>query len=371
MTGSATSTARFISIPLSHYCEKARWALDRVALPYHEEAHVPLLHRLATMRHHGGSVPMLVQGSTRFTDSSSILRHADSIGSGERLYPLDDARRAEVDTWVLRFDEELGPHVRRWAYGHLLGDTELVRDLWSVGVERWEAGFVPVILPIARRLIRKGYGVTAASALRSLERVHRILSLVDQRLREGRRFLVGECFTAADLTFAALAAPALFPVGCRAALPALERVPAAMRGEIMRLRDSPAGVFVQRLYSEERTSRPSITMNAKTAYKVLTATEWTALEADKFYGAPIDRTDGFIHLSTAAQLTETVDRHFSGREGLIIAAIDLMALGDSVRWEPSRHGQLFPHVYAPLVRDVVRSWGPMERGADGSVRLPD
>ena len=106
------------------------------------------------------------------------------------------------------------------------------------------------------------------------------------------------------------------------------------------------------------------------AYKVLAADEWAALAAGSFQGAPIDKADGFIHLSTAAQLTETVDRHFSGQKDLVIAAIDLAALGQSVRWEPSRHGQLFPHVYAPLTLKVVIAWCAVERLDGGTVRLP-
>src|SRR3984957_11392312 len=110
-------------------------------------------------------------------------------------------------------------------------------------------------------------------------------------------------------------------------------------------------------------------MTDKTAYKVLTADEWAALNAGAFEGAPIDKADGFIHLSTASQLTETVDRYFSGQKGLVIAAIDLAALGDGVRWEPSRNGQLFPHVYASLMRKAVIAWGPLERCANGTVRV--
>jgi len=111
-------------------------------------------------------------------------------------------------------------------------------------------------------------------------------------------------------------------------------------------------------------------MTDETAYKVLTADDWHALKVGAFRGAPIDRADGFIHLSTASQLTETVDRHFSGQQGLIIAAIDLAALGEAVRWEPSRHGQLFPHVYAPLTLKAVMAWCRLERQPDGAVRLP-
>jgi len=111
-------------------------------------------------------------------------------------------------------------------------------------------------------------------------------------------------------------------------------------------------------------------MTENIAYKVLSADEWLALNAGKFPGAPIDIADGFIHLSTASQLAETIDRHFAGRNDLVIAAIDLPALGDSVRWEPSRHGELFPHVYAPLSREAIIGWCPHERNSSGAVRLP-
>jgi uncharacterized protein (DUF952 family) len=111
-------------------------------------------------------------------------------------------------------------------------------------------------------------------------------------------------------------------------------------------------------------------VNDQTAYKILTADQWAALEADAFSGAPIDQADGFVHLSTAAQLAETLDLHFSGQSGLVIAAIDLILLGHAVRWEPSRQGQLFPHVYARLTLDAVIAWCPVERDSTGAVRLP-
>lgn len=107
------------------------------------------------------------------------------------------------------------------------------------------------------------------------------------------------------------------------------------------------------------------------AYKVLTADEMAMLERDgSFAGAPVDLADGFIHLSTAAQLTETVDRHFAGQDDLWVAAVDLDANGAAVRWEPSRGGQLFPHLYAPLLLETVFAYSQLEREPDGSVRLP-
>lgn len=107
------------------------------------------------------------------------------------------------------------------------------------------------------------------------------------------------------------------------------------------------------------------------AYKVLTAEQMAVLLKDGvFLGAPIDFADGYIHLSTAEQVTETVDKHFAGQTGLHVAAVDLTALGDAVKWEPSRGGQLFPHIYAPLPLSAVTAHMPLARGSDGAVLLP-
>lgn len=107
------------------------------------------------------------------------------------------------------------------------------------------------------------------------------------------------------------------------------------------------------------------------AYKVLTADEMDALEHEgSFAGAPVDLADGYIHLSTADQLAGTIDKHFAGQEGLHLVAVDLEALGKAVKWEESRGGMLFPHIYAPLTLDVVLDYGPLEYHADGTIRLP-
>jgi len=82
------------------------------------------------------------------------------------------------------------------------------------------------------------------------------------------------------------------------------------------------------------------------------------LEADGvFAGAPIDLADGYIHLSVAEQLTETVDKHFAGQTDLHVAAVDLMILGDAVKWEASRGGRLFPHSDAALPLNAVLAYG--------------
>lgn len=247
-----TTPAVLITIPLSHYCEKARWGLDRVALPYREEPHAPLLHRLATMRNDGGTVPVLAHHQLRLIDSNDILVHADAARGGDVLYPRDAAHRHEVEEWVRSFDTVLGPHTRRWAYAHLLTDKPLLRSLWSQAAPKIETTLLAALAPLARRLVRATYNITPKTAQHSLDRVRGIFQQVGQRLADSNRFLVGDKFTAADLTFASLAAPVVLPPEYRGVQPAIDAVGPAMREEILRFRNTDAGRFALRLFSEER-----------------------------------------------------------------------------------------------------------------------
>lgn len=95
-------------------------------------------------------------------------------------------------------------------------------------------------------------------------------------------------------------------------------------------------------------------MNPATAFKILTAEQWAQFQADGvFHGAPVDIADGYIHLSAADQVQGTLDKHFAGQQGLVIAEVDLASLGDLVRWEVSRGGALFPHIYGTLPMAAV------------------
>lgn len=111
-------------------------------------------------------------------------------------------------------------------------------------------------------------------------------------------------------------------------------------------------------------------MTPATAFKVLTADQLAVLEAGSFDGAPVDIADGYIHLSTFDQLTETVDKHFVGQDGLHVAEVDIDVLGDAVKWEASRGGQLFPHLYGALPLDAVVAYGPLHRDGAGKVQRP-
>ncbi|MGD0641672.1 MAG: DUF952 domain-containing protein [Roseiarcus sp.] len=101
-------------------------------------------------------------------------------------------------------------------------------------------------------------------------------------------------------------------------------------------------------------------------FKIVGVEEWRAAEAaGVFAGAAVDRADGYIHFSTAAQAPETAAKWFKGRGDLVLAAVDADALGPALRWEPARGGALFPHLYAPLPLDAVVWTRPLPLGEDG------
>jgi uncharacterized protein (DUF952 family) len=105
-------------------------------------------------------------------------------------------------------------------------------------------------------------------------------------------------------------------------------------------------------------------------YKILSREEWILAQvAGVFEGSAADRRDGFIHFSTAAQAAETARRHFAGQSDLVILEVEAAELGAALRWEPSRGGDLFPHLYGLLPADRVRTVTEAPLGADGAPDL--
>ncbi|MBN8984835.1 MAG: DUF952 domain-containing protein [Xanthobacteraceae bacterium] len=107
-------------------------------------------------------------------------------------------------------------------------------------------------------------------------------------------------------------------------------------------------------------------------YKICPASAWREAERHGVYdGSADDKRDGFIHFSTAAQLAETARKHFAGQIGLFLIAVDADALGDALRWEPSRNGDLFPHLYEALDLGAVTTVYDLPVRADGGHDIPE
>ena len=242
-----------ISLPLSHYCEKARWGLDRAGIAYREEPHVPLLHRLHTARFGGASVPLLVTPHTALTDSGAILDWAHQHRRTHQLFPDDPRLTSEAIEIERMLDSQLGPQARRWAYGHLLPDRRILAQHFRHGTPKIERMLAPSIVYLARPLIRRGYGVSPERVQRSLNRCQDVFRRISERLSDGRQYLVGSAFGAADLTFAALAAPLLLPERFGGSIPSVDEVPDRMRTEVLAMRSTLAGEFALQMYQDHRT----------------------------------------------------------------------------------------------------------------------
>lgn len=270
--------SRLITIPVSHYCEKTRWALTRLKIPFIEERHMPPFHRFATRRIvkrsssdempeiernmsplnrfiaqqvGGQSVPVLITQMEILKDSDEILRYVDAIAPQElKLYPTNPEHRQQVEDLVYSFDSILGPAVRLWAYFYIMDLPSLLQPLWCEGVPWFERLLFPIVFPWMRSNVLQMYTINEATAITAYKSICEAFERVDNLLADGRTYLVGDHFSAADLTFATLAAGVVMPPDYGVAFPDVRELPDSMMTNIQQFRETVGGKFVFRLYQE-------------------------------------------------------------------------------------------------------------------------
>lgn len=248
------SRPRLITLALSPYNDFARWSLDRAGISFDEERKPLVLHTLASRRVGGkGTTPVLLTDEETIGDSVEISEWADRHSNGRgNLYPGGE-QGDEVRALVKHFSEDLGTQTRPLFWAALIDDLPLANRLWSQGLSRRAARVQPWVLRLTKPAIRRSLEVKADTVETAPARIREIFDEVRGRL-ERRPHLVGDRVTAADLSFAAMAAPALMPpAGHPTRYPdpseLAEPVAAAMR----ELQAHPAGEYALRLYREERT----------------------------------------------------------------------------------------------------------------------
>ncbi len=254
---------RLLTIPISHYCEKARWALDRLGLPYVEERHLQVFHYLRSYHlSRGPNVPVLIDGDTAITDSTAILHHLDRYATAETcLYPEQD--RKTVDELEELFDETLGIESRRWVYFHALQSRGMALRTSSQGVPGWQVAAAPLCYPLLKAFIRRKLEVNATQVTMGLEHARAVIHQVDALLSDGRPYLVGDRFTAADLTLASMMAPFLMPPEYGVRLPRPDEISTEMRAIVDEMRGTRTGQHALHLYQTHR--RPKASSHASPA----------------------------------------------------------------------------------------------------------
>jgi len=198
-------------LAISHYCEKIRWALDHKRLPHRTATLLPGLH-VAKMKRKGlkSSLPVLEHDGTLVQNSSDIIDYLDAAFPERSLTPTDPSLAAAARAWEKTADDEIGPHVRRICYHHLLQHPDVVIPMLAHGGP-WYGGFLlRRMFPKLEALMRQGMQIDAAAAAASARSLDAALAQLLERL-QGREFLVGDEFTRADLAAASLLAPFRMP----------------------------------------------------------------------------------------------------------------------------------------------------------------
>jgi glutathione S-transferase len=243
---------RLLTIPISHYCEKARWSLQRAGIDYREERHVQGIHRLAARRAGGGvTVPVLVTPEGAIGESQQIIEWVDQrLPQERRLLPEEQHARAEVDRLCSRFDTVLGPSARRLIYVHMLRDRPLALRFNNEGVPAWEERTIRYGWPAIELLIRRVLEIGPNSEQQDERVVWSEFDFAASLLADGRPYLCGERFTAADLTFAALAAAAVVPPVYGVKLPQPPELRPDTAAMVNRARAHPAGAYALSLLND-------------------------------------------------------------------------------------------------------------------------
>lgn len=206
------------------------------------------MHQLASRRAGGhGTLPVLITEHGTFADSEWIVRYADlHLQPEQRLFTGDPA----VEQLCRELDAGLGPDGRRLIYAHMLARPELMLAYNNQGVPAWEAKALTRFYPLAARWAKRELKIEDLADDRA--RVLHAFDAIARRRSDGRKHLLGDRFTAADLTFACLAAAIVLPPQYGVALPQPADLPAAVREDVERFRAHPAGAYALELFAKRR-----------------------------------------------------------------------------------------------------------------------
>lgn len=248
-----------ITFPPSLDSELSRFLLSHYRIAHREQRHVIIFSSFYSLWH-GYTVrfPFLYSDAYRLNTVRRIADHFESLCPAERkLLPSaaasDDAETANAD-WTL-FNSRLGTATSVFGYYHLLPSREIMIQPLSGGAPQFEVNAVRRAYPVFAGLLRLLLRLSASRAEEALAEIRAVMQIVDERLADGRRYLLGERFSLSDMTFAVAAAPVVFPdsYGGGDTLPPLSETSAKLQAVVKEMQARPSGQLALRLYREHRT----------------------------------------------------------------------------------------------------------------------
>jgi glutathione S-transferase len=238
-------------LEISHYNEKVRWALDYKRVPHIRRSLLPGLHAIKAKRLTGETTttPVLTLDGRSIGDSTRIIKAIEDRWPEPPLYPEDDGLRRRALELEDYFDEELGPHVRRAAYQELLGRPDLVAPLFTRGRPLAERALFRTAFPALRIVMRRAMQINPEAAEESRAKTVAAIDRLEREISTSG-FLVGDSFTVADLTAAALLYPVVLPA--EFPYPTVSEVPESAREFLEPLAQRPGADWVREMYRRHR-----------------------------------------------------------------------------------------------------------------------
>lgn len=248
---------KVISFSPSADCELGRWVLLYHGIDYVEKRHAPPFFFLINKLYGGKSFILFIDDGLKLNTVRAMIDHFDNLAEPERKLIPDEFAQSIETSWQ-SYNAGLGGVVVTWAYANLLPHQKIMVRPLSLGSPWIERFFVKSCYSLPEKLMWKSLKLSKAAADEAYVEIQRKFSEVDQILSDGRKFLLGDRMTLADMAFAVSGAPLVLPAGYggyqyeQGPIPTFEEFPKELQEIISAMRNTTAGKFILRLYAEER-----------------------------------------------------------------------------------------------------------------------